>query len=1213
MKQLLPILITTALFLFPTISRAQTYQASDRIPVIDNSQIGTQRSPGTNNNFNITGGLQRGQNLFHSFTDFSVPKDGSANFINPTGTQSIITRVTGDKFSDINGLVNTNGANFLLINPNGVVFGTNAKLNVGKAFVTSTASGVDFVDAAGKNYNFGVNQSGDALLKIDPNVAFNPARLIIGEIGSKGIENYGTLETTNQSQYIGLIGGNVSFNGGQIKAPGGRVELGGLSAPGAVGLGIEGNLLRAQFPTNVTRGDVSFTNGARVSVAGAGGGDIAITARNLEILGASVIRGGIEAGLGTPEAVAGDIKVNATGEIVIAGANSAIANNVRLNSKGNGGNITIDAGSLSLQNGVQLQSVTLGTGNAGNVIVRTKETVSLTGKADIVSTVEAGGVGKSGTINIQAGSLSLQDGSQLGTFTRRASATQPAGQGDAGNINVKVTGSVDIAGTKDGFLSAISSTVDPGTKGSGGNITIEAGSFSLRDGAQLRSSTLGTGNAGNVTVTAKETVSLTGKAAILSTVEAGGVGKGGSIDIQAGSLSLHDGSQLLSNTRSASATQPAGQGDAGNINVKVTGSVDIAGTKDGFPSAISSLVETGTKGNGGNIAIEAGSFSLRDGALLQSLTEGTGNAGNLTVTAKEAVSLIGKTGILSTVGTGGVGNGGKIDIQAGSLSLQDGAQILTDTSSASDSQAAGQGNAGNVNVKVTGSVDIAGIKDGFKSRISSGVATGTKGNGGNISIDAGSFSLRNGALLQSSTLGQGNAGNVTIDTGSFSLERAQLQSSTLAQGNAGNVTLNVKNAVSLSGAAIFSTVEAGSVGKGGDININAGSLSLQDGAQIVTAARQASATQPAGRGNAGNVNVKVTGAVDIAGEKNNGSVSAIVSTVQAGTVGNGGNITIDASSFLLRDGASLEAATVGQGSAGTIKVNATDFFTISSKNPNLSSSVVVSSESPTGIAGDIIITSPKITLDGATIEAKSISGNGGNINIGGKIKDESALSQGDKINLNKLIEADLLVLRRGSQISTNAGGTVQQGGNGGNININSKLIVAIPKENSDITANAVKGRGGNVNINAQGLFGIQFRPSLTDNSDITASSTFGQSGSVQISTPGTDPGKNKGELAEAPNDASKQISQACGASQRDNKLYITGRGGLPPNANEPLQSEALWEDARAVKTQSAPTATQPQQFTSPAVGWVFEQNGRVRLIAAQTRVESTGTSVACPK
>ena len=166
---------------------------------------------------------------------------------------------------------------------------------------------------------------------------------------------------------------------------------------------------------------------------------------------------------------------------------------------------------------------------------------------------------------------------------------------------------------------------------------------------------------------------------------------------------------------------------------------------------------------------------------------------------------------------------------------------------------------------------------------------------------------------------------------------------------------------------------------------------------------------------------------------------------------------------------------------------------------------------------------------------------------------------------------------------------------------------------SDITANAFTGSGGAVTIASQGLFGIQYRSidsPLTN--DINASSRFGQSGTVQINTPGIDPGKDTGELPAAPNDASNQISQTCGASQRENKFYITGRGGLPPNASEPQESEALWQDVRQVKTQSAPTANLPQKFAPPAIGWVFEKNGTVKLVSARIEGGTTGTKVVCP-
>jgi filamentous hemagglutinin family protein len=917
-KCLFHLLATTAVCCFANIVQAQTYTPSDRTPQADGS-IGTIVDP-VGANFNITGGLRRGQNLFHSFTDFSIPTNGAANFTNPQGNQSIITRVTGNLFSDINGTLNTNGANFLLINPNGVVFGPGVSLNVGKAFVTSTASGVDLVDAQGGNYNFGVNQQGDPLLSIAPDVAFNPARLTMNASipGRKGIENYGTLQTNNPGQYIGLIGGNINFYGGQLIAPGAKVELGGLVKSGTVGFSLDNGV---QLPANVERGNVSLvksgTSPSLIDVRAGGGGSVRIFVKDISLQGTgTAIRAGIAAGLGSPTAKAGDIKLDATGDIMLSGA------------------------------------------------------------VDIFNRVNTGGVGKGGNIEINTRNLSLTNSAQIQAST--------LGKGDAGSVKITAD-NVSFDGAQDGFYSAVVSRVERGAVGKGGNVEINTRNLSLTNSARLTASTLGQGDSGNLNITATGNVSFDNSYAF-SRVEQGAVGKGGDIEINTRNLSVTNGAVLTAST--------FGQGDAGNVKITATGDVSFDGRKDGFNSGTRSTVEQGGVGKGGNVEINTRNLSVTNGAQLQASTKGQGDAGSIKITATGNVSFDGvqdgfSSAAFSRVAPTGVGKGGNIEINTQNLSVTNGTALVTSTS--------GQGDAGNIKITATGNVSFDGIQDGFNSAASSAVDKGGQGKGGNIEIDARNLSVTNDAGLIASTLGQGNAGNIFLN-------------------------------------------------------------------------------------------------------------------------------------------------------ANTIK------------------------------------------LDQGQISSTSNSSTGGDVNITTK---------------------DYLLLRNASFIATDSASS-DKDGNGGNITINSPLIIALPG-NNDITANANQGNGGRVNITSQGLFGIQYRPIGTAfSNDITASSTFGQSGSVQINTPGIDPGKDTGELPAAPNDPSNQISQACSASQRENKFYITGRGGLPPNASEPQESEALWQDAREVKTKPATTASQSPTIAPPAVGWVFQPDGRVRLIAAQTGAGSTGNKVVCP-
>jgi filamentous hemagglutinin family protein len=492
-------------------ARSQTYTPSNRIPVSDGT-MNTQVS-GSGNNFNITGGVNRGQTLFQSFTDFSVPTNGSANFLNPVGNRDIITRVTGSVFSDINGLVNTNGANFFLINPNGIVFGTNAQLNVGKAFVASTANSLDLVAAGGRTITFGTNRNGDAsLLNVSPNVLFDVARLNISG-GNGQISNFGILQTTNFNQYIGLIGGNVRMNGGtiQLDADDGRVDLGGLSTAGSVTLSKDINNFRAQFPTDVSRGDVSLKNNSLIYVANGNGGDIFITARNIEILGQSFVSGGIFPGFGGVDSVAGDIKVSATGDITIAD-NSVIFNTVGAESIGKGGAIEIAAGqNLSIANGVGLTTATLGQGEAGNLKITAAGNITFD-SSNALSTVGIDAVGNGGGIEIVAGQ-------NISFINRAGLSASTFGRGDAGNLKITATG--NIAFDRSGIFSNVSGDA----VGKGGGIEINGGkNISVTNGANLSASTFGRGDAGSVKLTAQENVTFD-RGGALSAVDIGGIGR----------------------------------------------------------------------------------------------------------------------------------------------------------------------------------------------------------------------------------------------------------------------------------------------------------------------------------------------------------------------------------------------------------------------------------------------------------------------------------------------------------------------------------------------------------------------------------------------------------------------------------------------------------------------------------------------------------------
>ena len=390
----------------------------------------------------ITGGAVRGANLFHSFQEFNVDVGRFAYFKSPNASiQNILARVTGNNVSEIFGTLGTIGdaVNLFLINPNGIIFGPNAVLNVGGSFVGTTAHAVQFG-------NFG-NFSADAPVAPSPILTINPSALLFNQISAASITNksiapaglnpIGDLVTGLRVPDGGsllLVGGNVNLDGGSLRAYEGRIELAGLASPGSVGLNVAGNTLGLNVPDRVQRADVSLTNGAEVNVRGANGGSIAINAQNVNLAGESKLRAGIELGLGTPDSRAGDIAINATGSTTLSDG-SFIANVLQAEAFGKGGNINITTGSLTLRNDATLNASTFGQGDSGRVFVQASGAMSVA-NSGIFSDLEANAVGNSGGIFITAESLSLT-GAQLESST--------FGQGDSGRVFVQASSAVSAA------------------------------------------------------------------------------------------------------------------------------------------------------------------------------------------------------------------------------------------------------------------------------------------------------------------------------------------------------------------------------------------------------------------------------------------------------------------------------------------------------------------------------------------------------------------------------------------------------------------------------------------------------------------------------------------------------------------------------------------------------------------------------------------------
>ena len=502
--------------------------------------------------------------------------------------------------------------------------------------------------------------------------------------------------------------------------------------------------------------------------------------------------------------------------------------------------------------GIQKKEVFEGN-HLGEIILNATEKIIINDSL-VGSFVDQNAIGSSGDVLIDAGSFDLVNGAYLYTLSNA--------KGNSGNIIINVRDEINLKGLSNDdnlYPSQIANQIQRYGEGNGGNTTINARSLSLADGASIQTATIGKGNAGNIFIRVNDYVSLE-KSTILDTtqirtaVEAGAIGNGGNIDIQARSLSLTDGSQLA-----ASVSQPfgnvlvGGQGRGGQIIINASDSVSISGTGYGFSSGIVAETELGAVGNAGNITINTDLFHLSDGGIVDAKTRNSGTGGN-------------------------------IIINANNIDLLSGGQV--------QSNAFSSGNAGNISINAVNRLTLSGSDPNYADRLSqfgevvtnegaaSGVFANTRlgssGRGGNISIQANWLDLNNSAQIDASTFGQGNAGNIVIQDA---------------------------HSVTIDNGSISTRVGAEAIAQGGNINIQAHSLNLNNGAQINAST--------AGRGNAGNISVQNNNDLTL---DNNSKISTEIAPSAIATQPS--NIDLYTQNLSLANGSRITTATSGQGDAG---------------------------------------------------------------------------------------------------------------------------------------------------------------------------------------------------------------------------------------------------------------------------------------------------------
>lgn len=654
-----------------------------------NAQITTDGSLGplinlSGPNYQITAdlGQQYGGNLFHSFQEFNLQSLESATFSGADNIQNVISRVTGGHLSNLDGTIRSTmpNADFYFLNPYGIVFGPNIKLDVPGSFHASTADYLNLGDEG----RFDARQPGNSLLTVAPVEAFGFLNNQVAGISIKGIGEVTKIEGEGQmtglvvptGKTLSIIGGDIEMTGsyypsdeyireyrgyirplGNLTAASGRINLVSVASPGLV----IPTLDSLEITSFNQLGKISLSQKSLIEVSGPRAGSLFIRANQLVVSDDSRIFNNIvdyqydnaiipdnnlyanidiklqqltvteQSWIAGYSFFAGDL-----GDILIQADDISLTKGSWINSQsytsGNTGNILIQTDHIRIENG-GIGIIARNTGNAGDIHIQASETINVTGadseagwSSGILSiatpdeTGIIGGVG--GNILLKTKDLSLEQGAQISSSSIAGEGEQ---SGRAGNITIHATGTVQLAGVnpygenENGLGSGIYVRSQGINAGDAGTISLVADTLLITEGSKINASTSGAGQGGRIHLNINDSISIWGDSAQIILKEP----RQSQLDFQ---NSLPDGETAkiaISGIYADSFSHANNAGKAGAIEI----------TTNQLNLADQGLINTSTQqASGGHITVITSDFIyLQNGGITTSVQGGVGDGGNITL------------------------------------------------------------------------------------------------------------------------------------------------------------------------------------------------------------------------------------------------------------------------------------------------------------------------------------------------------------------------------------------------------------------------------------------------------------------------------------------------------------------------------------------------------------------------------------------------------